>query len=39
MAALRNVIARMELFDWILVGFFAACIIGGLAYAVVKTTG
>lgn len=37
--ALKSVIARMEAFDWILVTFFAACIVGGLAYAVFKASG
>ena len=37
--ALKAVIARMETFDWIMVVFFAACIVGGLTYAVFKASG
>jgi hypothetical protein len=36
---LKSMIARMEAFDWMLAVFFAACILGGLAYAVFKVSG
>jgi hypothetical protein len=37
--ALKSVIAGMQTFDWILVTIFAACIVGGLAYAAFDVSG